>query len=167
MSTARPPRCVSLQTTGAKLHVAGAPTLSASLALERPRRLRMQASLGFTGMELDLGSNDEEFWFWAKRNEPPGVYVARHSEADAPGVRSVLPVPPTWLIDALGIVEMNDDCQYQGPFARSAEQFEIRAVCPTGYGYLTKVIVVDARFGYIVEQFVFDPDGNIDRRGAV
>jgi hypothetical protein len=153
-----------LQTTGARLQVAGAPALSASLAIERPMRLRMQASLGFTGAELDLGSNEQEFWFWAKRNEPPGVYFARQSDAASPNVRNVLPIPPGWLTDALGLVEMGDDCQYQGPFQRSANELEVRANCMTASGSLTKVLVIDAQYGHVVEQFVYDATGRLVAR---
>lgn len=154
-------RVRSLQITGGRLAIAGAPSLSSSLALERPRRLRMQANLGFTGAEVDLGSNDEEFWFWAKRNDPPGVYFARHVDAATPGVVAVLPVPPTWLIEALGLVELDPQAQFQGPFQRPPNQFELRAVSNTPTGTLTKVLMIEATYGHVLEQTVYDAAGRL------
>ena len=45
-----------------------------------PRRVRLQAETSATGPEVDLGSNEEVFWFWVNRNEPPAVYFDRHSQ---------------------------------------------------------------------------------------
>src|SRR5262245_9016074 len=58
----------------------GIPTLRANIAAMRPGRMRLEASTAVTGAEIDFGSNDELFWFWVKRNEPPAVYFARHSQ---------------------------------------------------------------------------------------
>lgn len=154
-------RVQRLQITSGRLNVAGAPALSTSLALERPRRLRMQAGLGFTGTEIDLGSNDTEFWFWAKRNEPPGVYFASHLDATTPAVTAMLPVPPSWLIEAFGLIEFDPQAQYQGPFQRSPEQLEIRAVTNGVQGPVTKVLLIDSRYGHVVEQSVYDQAGRI------
>ena len=56
----------------------GFPTLQATVAYERPLRLRVRAGTGILGEELDLGSNDELFWFWARRSQPPALYFCRH-----------------------------------------------------------------------------------------
>ena len=53
---------------------------------------------------LDLGSNDAEFWFWIRRNDPPGVYFCRHDQfAALSPARQMIPIQPDWLIDALGV----------------------------------------------------------------
>ena len=61
------------------------PARSASRTLQgQHRRAAARARCGcrrrtaLTGPEVDLGSNDELFWFWVRRNEPPAVYFARH-----------------------------------------------------------------------------------------
>ena len=152
-------RVRQLQTTGASLTVEGAPSLRASLALDRPLRFRLRGETVITGAELDLGSNDELFWVWAKRNEPPDIYFARHAEF-IPGANSVLPLPPTWLIEALGLVELDPQAQYDGPFTAGPGQIEIRFVTsqPTP---LTKVLIIDAQRGTILEQRVHDVTGQL------
>ena len=51
------------------------PRLRASVAFQRPRRFRLRADTGLTGTELDLGSNDDLFWFWVRREQPPAMYL--------------------------------------------------------------------------------------------
>ncbi len=112
-------RVQRLQAASATLSVSGFPSLKTSLALERPLRFRMQAGTGLTGTELDLGSNDELFWMWAKRNDPPATYYARHADAGSPQSRQLLPVPPSWLIEALGLVAIDPQGTWDGPYSRA------------------------------------------------
>ena len=69
-------RVQRLQTENATLRVEGIP-VRANLAYEQPRHFRLLAQLSqFTGRELDMGSNDELFWFWIRRDSQPSVYFA-------------------------------------------------------------------------------------------
>ena len=106
----------SFMTNQAMLSSPGQPSLRARLAFERPWRLRLLASTDFTGPELDLGSNDELFWFWIRRDPQPAVYFCRHDQFAACPARSRLPIEPDWLMDALGTAELDPGLPYQGPF---------------------------------------------------
>lgn len=154
-------RVQQLQATGASLRISGFPSLRTSLALERPMRFRMRAGLGLTGTELDLGSNEDVFWMWAKRSEPPTTYFARHAEYDAGAARAILPVPPQWLIEALGLVEIRPDGNWAGPRPLNSGRVEIRGRINTPSGPLIKVLVVDDRRGLILEQHVYDNSGQL------
>ncbi len=157
-------RVQSLRATSASLDVEGAPTLSTSLALERPINLRLQAGLGLTGAELDLGSNGDEFWFWAKRNEPPGVYYARHADLAQMGATGFLPVPPSWLIEALGLMEIDPQSPHDGPRQLPDGRLEMRIQAATPQGPLMKVVILDGQFGHLLEQTVYDPSGRLVAR---
>jgi hypothetical protein len=109
-----------------------------------------------TGPELDLGSNDEMYWMWVKHSEQPGVYWGRHEEFYQSSAREILPVPPDWLIEALGVVQLDPTGQHEGPFASRPGQLEVRSSIPTPAGNLTKVTVVDDARGWVLEQHVFD-----------
>ena len=151
-----------LQATSATLNVRGpVPSLRTSLALERPLRFRLQAGTGFTGTELDLGSNDDLFWFWAKHNNPPAMYFGRHQEFSNAAARGILPVPPTWLIEALGLVTIDSNGVWDGPYAREPSRLEIRGQVASPAGMLTKVLVVDDRRGFVVEQHLYDETGQL------
>ncbi|MCA9262669.1 MAG: hypothetical protein KDA60_02425 [Planctomycetales bacterium] len=154
-------RVQQLQSYDAKLSIAGLPALQTNIALERPQRFRLQAQTGLTGTELDLGSNDELFWFWAKRNEPAAVYYARHQEFGGGVANQVLPLPPQWLISALGLIDLNPNDQISGPFPREPNRLEIRVVEPGVSGVLTRVIVIDNQRGHVLEQHVYDQSGQL------
>lgn len=154
-------KVASLQATSARLNVDGAPTLSTSFALERPQNLRLQAGLGLTGAELDLGSNQEEFWFWAKRNEPPGVYFARHSDLATMGSSGFLPVPPSWLIEVLGLMQIDPMSAHDGPRQLPDGRMEVRVQAATPQGPLLKVLIIDQQFGHVLEQTVYDSSGRL------
>ena len=89
----------------------------ANIALERPRRFRLRADTMITGPEVDLGSNDELFWFWVRRSPEPAVYFCRHDQFSSSVARQVLPVEPEWLIDALGVATLDPAGDHSGPVA--------------------------------------------------
>src|SRR5262245_28308958 len=73
-------RIQSLQSQGATITIPGAPAISAEIAIQRPRQLRLKAKTQLTGAELDVGSNQDLFWLWAARMPDPSVYFARHDQ---------------------------------------------------------------------------------------
>ncbi len=149
-------RVLQLQANDATLTVPGLPGLRTSLAMERPKRFRLRSGTGLTGNELDIGSNDEYFWMWAKRNDPPAVFFARHDQFNYASASGILPIPPHWLIETLGIVELDPRAQYLGPTPKGPGRVELRTMVTTEYGPLTKVFVIDDQRGHILEQFVFN-----------
>src|SRR5262249_13984212 len=76
--------------------------LMADIAVEKNRHLRIVVS-SMGGNELDLGCNDDVFWFWAKRSPDRAVMYANHEQIDL--VRDTLQIPfePDWLMEALGV----------------------------------------------------------------
>jgi hypothetical protein len=148
-----------LQTTGASLSVPGAPSLRASLSYEKTQRFRLIADTSITGVEVDMGSNNERFWMWVKRNDPPAVYFCRHDEFQTSGVREVMPIEPTWIAEALGVVRFDPAGQHEGPFLRGRGQVEIRSRIPTSDGEVRKVTVIDDTRGWVLEQHIYDASG--------
>ena len=151
----------SFSTNGATVSGAGFPSLRASVVFERPRRFRFRAETALTGAELDVGSNDELFWLWVRRNEPQAIYFCRHHQFAASPAREILPIDPQWLIEALGITELDPRLPHQGPFRLSGERFTVHTVRETPNGPQTKVTVVDGRRGYVLEQHVYDDQGQV------
>ena len=131
----------------ATLRSPGQPSLQASLAFERPGRLRLRALTGFTGAELDLGSNDEPFWYWIRRDQRPAVYYCRHDQFAACPARSMLPIEPEWLIEALGTAQLDPGLPYQGPIPLPGYRLQITSTRETPNGPTTKVTIIDAGRG--------------------
>lgn len=140
----------------ASLSGTGFPTLQATVAFERPLRLRVRAGTGILGEELDLGSNDELFWFWARRGQPPAVFFCRHEQFASSPVRQTLVIDPYWLVEAMGIAELDPALPHQGPYARQDGRLEIRTLRQTPAGPSTKITVLDRTHALVLEQHVFD-----------
>jgi hypothetical protein len=152
----------TLQADNASLSTAGLPAMRTNLVVERPRRFRMRAEVtALTGPELDLGSNEDLFWMWVKRNRPPAVYYARHDQFQRSAARQMLPIEPEWLIEALGLVYLDPSQQHEGPIARPDGNLEIRSRIPTAGGEMGKVLVIDRQFAWVLEQHVYDTSGQL------
>jgi hypothetical protein len=133
------------------------PAMRASLAFQRPGRLRLRADLGVLGTQFDLGSNDELFWFWIRRSQPPGVYYCRHDQFAASQARRFAPIEPQWLIEALGIAEIDPALPCQGGLKfLPNDRLRIDTIRETPDGPVTKVTIVDGSHGWILEQYLFD-----------
>jgi hypothetical protein len=151
----------SYSTRGSRISVTGQPaTLRANIALERPRRFRLLAETGFTGPEVDMGSNDELFWFWVRRAQPPALYFSRHDQFAHSSAREMIPIQPTWLIDALGMPTFDATARHSGPrLIRNNEILEVRSDMAPEEGSLVKLTMIDAKRGWVMEQHVYTPQG--------
>ncbi|MEQ8849834.1 MAG: hypothetical protein RIC11_18990 [Botrimarina sp.] len=138
---------------------AGLPLVNANIAIERPLRFRLRATTAITGPEIDLGSNEERFWIWARRNEPPALYTARHDQWASSPVRGQAPIEPAWLIDALGLVRLDPATIYAGPTPKGDGLVELGMRVDTPQGPSQRVLVVDATTAEVREQHVYDASG--------
>jgi hypothetical protein len=155
-------RVQSLTVTNAAITIQdmwGLPILSGNIAAERPGRFRLTAATAVTGQELDLGSNDELFWLWVRRNQPPAVYFCRHDQFANSNIRQVMPVEPAWLLAALGMVDLDPASVFDGPLPRGDGTVELRSWLPSANGTLQRITVIDARRAWVVEQHVYDQSG--------
>lgn len=74
--------------------------LFGEIAYEKPNGFRMEVSSIF-GHELDLGSNNQEFWYWSRRDRHPGLYWAIHE--DFGKTRLKTPFNPMFMRSSLGL----------------------------------------------------------------
>ncbi len=162
-------RVVSYQTNNASITVPGMPgipLLRGNIAAQAPGKVRLQASTALTGPEVDLGANDELFWFWVKRNEPPALYFSRHDQFANSAAKQVMPIEPQWLLDALGMMQLSPNDRHEGPFphgpnSQDSGELEIRSVIQTRGGQMSKSTIIDARRAWVLEQHIYDATGTL------
>jgi hypothetical protein len=152
-------RINSLYSTQVKLSGTGFPTMRASLAIGTSRQVRLRAGMGISGSELDLGSNEQIFWVWLKRSQPPATYFGYHDRYAGSALRHIFPVRPEWLPEALGLVYIDPAGQHHGPYARADGRVEVRSTVPTPEGQMTRVLVIHKTSGWVQEQHLFDQQG--------
>ena len=136
--------------------------LTATLDFERstspgvPGRFRLSAdALG--SRQLDLGSNDDKYWIWFKRFQPPTVFWGRLNEFYDSAAQQYLPVPPSWIAEALGVVTIDPRDVIQDELQQSTPGLvHIRSQIPTPRGTLLRILEIDPQRALIVQQQIYD-----------
>jgi hypothetical protein len=138
------------------------PRLRATLNLEGERKFRLRASLPIVlGAGLDMGSNDEVFWFEVPEGISKTLYYARHDQYRQQLNRAILPVDPTWIMDALGLVQIDPSSVVAGPVKREDGKLEIRNTMAMPDGIYQRVCLIEPSAGYITQQYLYAPSGNL------
>jgi hypothetical protein len=91
-------------------------SLAGNLACARPRYFRLKAkALGSPA--ADIGSNDNEFWYWIKgsggRGQPDYVYHCSYDAMARSNVNLPFPFQPDVILAALGMAEFDPAKQYR------------------------------------------------------
>ena len=144
----------SLQSNSVTVKANNQNSINTNVTWSRPKRFRLTASvLGFAG--IDIGSNDEAFWMAIRDGGQPSMFFARHSEFDQQIDRPVLPVSPEWLIQAMGICDLDLNRLRQQPYPtnRPDGMAEITTIEPSPTGNYTRTLVVDPKYGLVREVF--------------
>ncbi len=137
--------------------------LSGNLTWHRPDDFRLQAYPGVTrimGDALDAGSNAESFWLLTKvPGEQHILYYASRSEFETqPGPRRILPVSPSWIREALGVIEFDPSLQHEGPIQLPDNLVEIRTTIPTPRGNYKRYVWIEPTRATIQQVMLEDPD---------
>lgn len=135
-------------------------SLNGHIKWERPYNFKLEASLPFLGTALSAGSNEEMFWLQTQVPSPPSLYYARHDEFNRQqGPRTILPVSPLWLREAMGVIELDPTLQHEGPFLLPNDQLEIRTTIVGGnnpQNVYRRHIRINRRTGVIEETLLYD-----------
>lgn len=134
--------------------------LSGTLAVERGRHLRLVVN-SIAGNEVDLGSNDDLFWIWAKRMPPPEYIYCRHEQADQVRQAMGIPFEPDWLMQALGVAPISTDNTKLEIEPRLKQARLVQHVTSAHGRPLRKVVLVDLRRGVILEHSIYDFNGRM------
>lgn len=121
--------------------------LRGRILAEKPRSFRMKVSL-IGKEEVDIGSNVNEFWFWAAKNPDRYQYFCSYKDLGEGKVKSMpLPIQPEWVMETLGLGPYGPAEKYtleqDGPNSPTFRLVE-KAKSPTGYP-VRKVIVINRK----------------------
>jgi hypothetical protein len=117
--------------------------LSGQMVCQKPRNFRLSAKV-FGQQELDLGSNDQEFWFWVKRGAPYQFHCSHQALAEGRVRQLPFPVQPDWIIEAMGIAPYGPAEKYQVVNRGTTWQLVERTRSPQGQA-IRKVTVFRAK----------------------
>jgi len=141
----------------------------ASIAVESPRNFRLIAHgpvMG--GKEADFGSNAEHFWFWNKQNEEKYVFRARHEEDPNRMRRFPIPFQPDWIMESLGVIEIDPDQVTMQPGEPGKQNVTLWADRISAQGFkVRKATVVDTCQGVVREHVLYDARGQLIARAVL
>ena len=133
------------------------PKLDANLSVESPRNLRLIAT-SIRGKEVDFGSNSERFWFWTKAERPDIILTATHeSEQDL----IELPFPPSWLMEALGVVPLDTSRAQLLREAANPDEVQLVSNQLLDGRPVQRVMTVNLASGQIVQHSLFDQQSQL------
>lgn len=163
----RTSRITLLSTNSASVDVLSMPNLpklNATMSAQRDKNFRLKASLPIIlGAGMDLGSNDDVFWFEVPEglNMAKTLYYANHQQYRQQLHRAILPVDPSWLMDALGLVQLDPNTIVAGPIRRPDGRLEVRNTMNLPNGMYQRVCLIHPTAGYVTHQFLYAPTGNL------
>lgn len=80
-----------------------------SLHAQKPRNFRLLGSTFATSGEIDLGSNEREFWMYVKRMDGPNYFYCSHNDFAKAAQKLPIPFDTDWVMQALGLSEYPTD----------------------------------------------------------
>ena len=121
--------------------------LRGRILAEKPRSFRMKVTL-IGKEEVDIGSNVNEFWFWAAKNPDKYQYFCSYKDLNEGKVKSMpLPIQPEWVMETLGLGPYGPAEKYtleqDSPTSATFRLVE-KAKSPQGYP-VRKVIVINRK----------------------
>ncbi len=117
---------------------------SGKIRLEKPRNLRLVADLAGK-RALDLGSNDQEFWFWISELKPPYQFYCSHKALQEGKVKSMpFPFQPDWVVEAIGLGPYGPAEKYERQYDNQTVKLIEKTRSPQGQA-VRKVLVFSRR----------------------
>ena len=113
-----------------------------TLACTKPRNFRMMSGhLLTSGTEVDLGSNDQEFWMYIKRPEPTLLYA---SHTDFSAGKAALPIPfeTDWVLEALGMSTYDPTLAYSADLDQKDRVYTLSWDAMTPRGDAVRKVIV-------------------------
>jgi hypothetical protein len=101
------------------------------MVCQKPRNFRLHGLVGGT-TQADIGSNDQEFWFWIAKGDPY-LFHCSHQDFSRGNVRLPFPFQPEWVMEALGAAPFDEKANYQVTSSRgNTIELVQQAVSPQG-----------------------------------
>jgi hypothetical protein len=133
--------------------------LSGKLALERPRNFNMTLASTMAGDVANIGSNDQEFWFWVKDSDPKAVFFCNYEDSSKNPLGSSL--QPDWIVESLGLQAFDAETMAGAQVKPGTDPGTMvvtqRPRNASGPSFLKETVVAEST-RRVIEQRIFTPD---------
>jgi len=127
------------------VHAGAVPVgLRGRMVTQKPRGFRMSGDA--LGQQMvDLGSNDQEFWWWISKDKPPDQYFCRYDDLNGGRVPFIpFPFQPEWIMETMGLGPYGPADKYEMTHDADTLRLIERTRSPQGKN-IRKVIVMKRR----------------------
>ncbi|HEY7422629.1 MAG TPA: hypothetical protein VH682_00080, partial [Gemmataceae bacterium] len=114
--------------------------LAGTMMCQKPRNFRLMAKV-IGQPAVDIGSNNDEFWYWISKNEPPYLFHCSY-EALGRGANVPFPFQPDMVITALGIAQYDPNKKYELNVPQGKNYFELIEQTTSPQGQPIQKVVV-------------------------
>ncbi|QDT04388.1 hypothetical protein K227x_27790 [Rubripirellula lacrimiformis] len=144
------------------LSMPSVPRLSATMNLQREKNFRLRGSIPILlGMGFDMGSNQDVFWFEVPEDMSKKLYYASHQAYQQQLDRAILPVDPTWIMDALGLAQIDPNTVVAGPILLPDGKLQVRSTIASSIGNYQRDLFIEPKAGYVTDQYLYNPSGQL------
>lgn len=111
----------------------------------------------FFGKQIDIGSNEELFWFWSSYMTPPTYYFSRHQDLNKTNLKT--PLNPNWIIESMGFKSI----EVKNIVFIKTEQYQgIKQIRSSSSGENISIItLIDPLKRIVVKKFLCDSDNQV------
>ena len=146
--------------------------LSGRIAAQKPLGFRLMADvLGKSA--VDIGSNNDEFWYWISQDKPPYLYHCSYKDLARGKVNVPFPFQPDMVLAALGIAEYDIKGKYELREQARAGTWELLQSMVSANGQkVTRITVFNkeiAKSGHpqVLGHVIQDASGNVVCKAVV
>jgi hypothetical protein len=119
-------------------------SLHGKMACQTPRNFNLVALAPLSNkQEVLIGSNADEFWFWAAKAEPY-LFHCSYGDLNEGKCRLPIPIQPDWLLEAMGAAPCAPADQYELKVRDKTYELILNAKSPRGEP-IRKIIVMNQR----------------------
>lgn len=112
----------------------------------------------FLGKEMDIGSNNEIFWFWSRRIRPQALYYSRHEDSYNTNLRPIF--NKEWILECFIFSKIEDSQEMS--FFKKDNMLIIKSLKKVSGDVKVYVItVVDTDALFITSKHICDADDNV------
>lgn len=109
-----------------------APGLDGLLVVQKPRKFRLKAKV-LGQPAVDLGSNQDEFWYWISKAEPiPYVFHCDYQSMERGQVKMPIPIQPEMILAAMGVSEYDPNRTYEVRQVGNQTELIDKVISPQG-----------------------------------
>lgn len=149
-------KSIFIQNMKMKIHQTFTFSVNGQLAMQKDKNFRLKVWKKISGLEMDIGSNKDLFWFWSKRLEVPGLYFSNHENLNKTNLKT--PLNPAWIMESLNVGQVPVTI----PLVKYKDYWVLIEERVSGLGETVTVkTLIDPKKPAVIGRYLYDKKNNL------